>query len=120
MTSSGQNCQQAAAWPTVPDGWRFISLGDPVIVEWTAEPPPPEGRCRVYWGSHGCMHPRGHDPDLLPHQCDCCECGEHHPYPEWPGTWVTCVARPPYYGPETLFYGEEAEALGLPLAKGAS
>ena len=61
--------------------------------------------CRVYWGSHGCMHPRGHDASI-PHECDCCEC---------PGECKrSCVAKPPYYGPETRFYGEEAEALGLP------
>jgi hypothetical protein len=62
--------------------------------------------CRVYWGSHGCRHPRGHPPEV-PHECDCCECG--------PGACKpSCVARPPYYGPETRFYGEDAEALGLP------
>lgn len=70
--------------------------------------------CRVYWGSHGCEHPRGH-PLLVPHDCGCCECGEHHPYPDWPDENVLCVAKPPYYGPETRFYGEDAEALGLPL-----
>lgn len=79
---------------------------------------PPEGFCRVYWGSHGCHRPRGHDP-AVPHECDCCDCGEHHPYPGWPDTGVRCVARAPYYGPDTRFYGEEAEALGLPLADGS-
>jgi hypothetical protein len=29
--------------------------------------------CRVFWGSHGCQHPRGHPPED-PHSCDCCEC----------------------------------------------
>lgn len=53
--------------------------------------------CRVYWGSHGCERPRGHDG---PHWCDCCECDDH------PGP--ACVAGPPYYGPETLFFGEDA------------
>jgi hypothetical protein len=62
--------------------------------------------CRVYWGSHGCMHLRGHDPGT-PHACDCCEC----PVPDCK---PSCVAKPPYYGPETRFYGEDAEALGLP------
>lgn len=61
--------------------------------------------CRVFWGSHGCDHPRGH-PAEIPHECDCCDCGERHPYP-----------RPPYYGPDTVFYGEDAETLGLPLVK---
>jgi hypothetical protein len=27
----------------------------------------------------------------------------------------SCVAKPPYYGPTTHFYGEDAEALGLPM-----
>lgn len=57
--------------------------------------------CRVYWGSHGCGRPRGHQG---PHLCLACwepgECG-----------WV---GAPPYYGPDTRFYGEEALALGLP------
>jgi len=61
--------------------------------------------CRVYWGSHGCCHPRGHPPEV-PHECDCCEC---------PGECeLSCMAKPPYYGPDTRFYGEDAEALGLP------
>lgn len=69
-----------------------------------------ESGCRVYWGSHGCHEPRGHGPDV-PHACDCCEC-ETHPDPD-----SGCVARPPYYGDGTRFYGEDAEALGLPLVK---
>jgi hypothetical protein len=64
-------------------------------------------KCRVYWGSHGCQNPRGHGPEI-PHECDCCECANH---PDDLG----CVAKPPYYGSPTLFYGEDAEALGLPL-----
>ena len=67
--------------------------------------------CRVYWGSHGCRRPRGHPPEV-PHECDCCDCGDSHPDA---GEGVLCVALPPYYGPETRFYGEDAEALGLPL-----
>ena len=52
--------------------------------------------CRVYWGSHGCCLPRGHEGD---HWCDCCECEDH---PE-PG----CVAGPPYFGINTHFYGDD-------------
>lgn len=62
--------------------------------------------CRVYWGTHGCRHDRGHSADI-PHECDCCECGDLHPNgsPDY-----KCVAKPPYYGPEydTNFYGEDA------------
>lgn len=68
--------------------------------------------CRVYWGSHGCMHERGHSE---PHRCDCCDCPEwHHDGIVAPvladddGSGVICVARPPYYGPDTTFYGEDA------------
>jgi hypothetical protein len=61
--------------------------------------------CRVYWGSHGCQHARGHDG---PHECDCCVCDGAHTNTNG------CVAGPPYYGPDTNFYGEDAEALGLP------
>lgn len=60
--------------------------------------------CRVYWGSHGCARPRGHEGD---HWCDCCKCDDH---PSNAG----CVAGPPYYGHDTRYYGEDAEALGLP------
>ena len=63
--------------------------------------------CRVFWGSHGCAHPRGHAPEI-PHACDCCECKD-------PGCKPSCVAKPPYYGLDTRFYGEDAAALGLPL-----
>ncbi len=53
--------------------------------------------CRVFWGSHGCERPAGHDGD---HWCDCCEC-EDHPDDE------SCVAGPPYYGVDTDFYGDD-------------
>lgn len=51
--------------------------------------------CRVYWGSHGCMLERGHTG---PHECDCYD-------PDEKGN----VGGPPYYGPETKFYGEDAD-----------
>lgn len=58
--------------------------------------------CRVYWGSHGCQFKRGHDLAVQPHECDCCEC-------DGPCK-AECVAKPPYYGPQTNFYGEDATA----------
>lgn len=73
-------------------------------------------QCRVFWGSHACSLERGHEGDC---DCGCCECGDHHPYPEWPNEQVLCVAKAPYYGPRTLFYGEDAAARGLPLLKRA-
>ena len=68
--------------------------------------------CRVYWGSHGCDLERGHvERDGTAHDCGCCECGEHHPYPDWPDEGVLCVAREPFYGAgKTNFYGEDATA----------
>jgi len=90
-----------------PTAWPSLTIKIPF------GPPAPYLSCRVYWGSHGCDLPRGHPADQ-PHDCGCCEC-EHHPYPDWPDTNVLCVAKPPYYGPDTRFYGEDAEALGLPL-----
>lgn len=62
-------------------------------------------KCRVYWGTHGCDHGRGHDGDC---ECDCCECIDH-PDPE-----SGCVAKPPYYGPDTRFYGDDVDERGLP------
>lgn len=88
--------------------YRLVGLSTPV--EFGGVPVDAESAgevCRVYWGSHGCHEPRGH-PAEVPHACDCCEC-EHHPDPE-----SGCVARAPYYGEHTRFYGEDAEALGLP------
>lgn len=62
-------------------------------------------RCEVYWGSHGCHQPKGH-PLEVPHECDCCDCSGETCEP-------CCVAKPPYYGPETNFYGEDAASYGL-------
>lgn len=71
--------------------------------------------CRVYWGSHGCGLPRGHDGD---HLCPCAldENGILLPHMNDAGNGN--VGRAPYYGPETRFYGEDAAALGLPLVGG--
>lgn len=67
--------------------------------------------CRVYWGSHGCDLQRGHEGTC---ECWCCECpnGQHTHEPDEEG--VCCVAKYPYYGPETTFYGEDVESRGLP------
>lgn len=73
----------------IPGGWHAEAFRNP---EAHTE------SCRVYWGSHGCERPRGHDGD---HWCDCCECADH------PDEDEGCVAGPPYYGPETRFYGED-------------
>jgi hypothetical protein len=60
--------------------------------------------CRVYWGSHGCKYPRGHEGD---HKCICCECEVH---PEFDSEGSLCAGAYPYYGVidmETVFYGED-------------
>ena len=54
----------------------------------------------VYWGSHGCARPVDHEGACW---CDCCDCEDH---PE-PG----CVAGPPYYGPDTQFYGRNGDRI---------
>lgn len=61
--------------------------------------------CRVYWGSHGCDLPRGHKQ---PHECSCCTCLDHAKN-NFYEDGVKCVAKPPYYGPDTKFYGEDVE-----------
>ena len=89
--------------PGMPTAEFLASLPRPVAADPAFKP------CRVYWGSHGCDLERGHvERDGTPHVCDCCECGEHHPYPYWPDEGVRCVAKEPYYGPGTNFYGEDA------------
>jgi len=64
------------------------------------------GKCRVYWGTHGCQLPRAHDTEREPHLCSCAD------DPEEPG--VTNAGRPPYYGPDTWFYGEDAPEQARP------
>jgi hypothetical protein len=66
--------------------------------------------CRVYWGSHGCCFERGHEGDCA---CDCCDCPPDHDHAQPAYENVYCVARPPYYGEITRFYGEDVEARGL-------
>lgn len=62
----------------------------------------PDSGCRVYWGSHACQLRRGHDGA---HDCQCCDCPSGvHPYDDG----ALCVSTAPYYGPETVFYGEDA------------
>lgn len=62
----------------------------------------PAELCRVYWGTHGCALPRGHEDDCL------CVCAD---VPAEDGG----VGKPPYYGLATRFYGEDAAARGLPV-----
>ena len=63
--------------------------------------------CRVYWGSHGCCLERGHDG---PHLCDCADDEGVDPVTRLYLDDPNCVnvGAPPYYGPKTRFYGEDA------------
>lgn len=65
--------------------------------------------CQVYWGSHGCMFERGHPG---PHECHHCDCYDHEGRAgnrmDDDGEEWLCVCKPPYYGPDTYFYGEDA------------
>lgn len=81
-------------------------------VVWVAvdDPDAPQNPCRVYWGSHGCNLEFGHDGT---HVCDCCDCPDGRHDGITAPTLVDdpdciCVARAPYYGPDTNFYGEDA------------
>ena len=86
--------------PQAYDPYVFIEVEVEVVAERGHGPD-----CRVYWGSHGCRYPRGH---YGAHECDCCKCADHAKSNEIePG--VTCVAKPPYYGPQTKFYGEDVK-----------
>lgn len=58
---------------------------------------------RVYWGSHGCCFDTDHQIGEC--VCACCPCIDHA------NTRLDeCAAGPPYYGPTTRFYGEDARA----------
>lgn len=73
---------------------------------------PTMGPHEIYWGSHGCCLATVHVPGREC-ECDCCRCGEHHPYPDWPDESVHCVAKPPHYdGPDmvTHYYGDDNSA----------
>jgi hypothetical protein len=71
--------------------------------------------CRVYWGSHACYLPRGHDG---PHLCTCAHVDDDPSKPLLPhrddvddddAPGAGNVGRPPYYGAHTSFRGEDAE-----------
>ena len=57
--------------------------------------------CRTYWGSHGCMLPRGHAGFC---KCDCCSCIDHK-------QGYDCVGSFPYYGKMTQMYGEDSKSM---------
>lgn len=65
--------------------------------------------CQTYWGSHGCRFEAGHEGAC---ECSCCDC------PDDQACEPGCVAKPPYYGPETRFYGDDAAARRLPMVDG--
>lgn len=58
--------------------------------------------CRVYWGTHGCELPRGHEGH---HKCICCKCKDHESQYNENG----CVGTYPYYGSNTMLSGEDLD-----------
>jgi hypothetical protein len=61
--------------------------------------------CQAFWGSHACDLPRGHDG---PHLCACADDPDVDPETRLYPDGVVNVGAPPYYGPETHFWGEDA------------
>lgn len=119
ITATGPAAESLAdtGWPQLEAEMTFAEVPDSAVsLEWYGRPGlVPESPCRVYWGSHGCSFERGHEGTC---ECDCCECGSHpDPDPGNPGCAPSCVAKVPYYGPETRFYGEDAAARGLRLVE---
>lgn len=55
--------------------------------------------CETYWGTHGCYLPKNHTGYC---ECNCCTC-------EGEKCDEECVAKYPYYGPQTHFYGKDAD-----------
>lgn len=117
MTLATEMIQTHVPTGTYDDRWLsgltdgpFPNVPESITV--TFEPYTPEqaalirgdGDCRVYWGSHGCQFERDHKQ---PCRCDCCgdDCAPEH---------IGCAGSPPYYGPETVFYGGDAASRGLP------
>lgn len=98
-----------------------ISLLSPFAIWlWCHDGPAPS--CDVYWGSHGCYLVRGHDGPCL------CECASEWdldleeayvkeglaPHMDDPHHDTGNVGCPPYYGLDTIFYGDGALRLRLP------
>jgi hypothetical protein len=65
--------------------------------------------CRVYWGSHGCRRPRGHDG---PHECQCARDAHGHLLPRHDHEGTLNAGAEPFYGADTRFYGEDAKTQG--------
>lgn len=88
---------------TVVSGWRRYAKS-------FAEHEP----CRVYWGSHGCCLPRGHEAMGIDHFCECAWDDDGNRLPrddeDEDGPFVN-VGAPPHYGPDTSYYGEDAEVV---------
>jgi hypothetical protein len=79
---------------------EFILLSEEYIVD------QPNGcPCRVYWGSHGCRLERGHGG---PHLCGCADEAGVDLVTRRHADGSLNVGAPPYYGPDTNFYGEDA------------
>ena len=62
--------------------------------------------CGVFWGSHGCDLPVGHDGQ---HVCSCCPGEPGHTTASSTDRvedvdGVACVGTWPYYGPDTVFF----------------
>lgn len=72
---------------------------------------PTQGPHDVFWGSHGCHLDTIHTPGLGC-ECDCCRCPEGEPCKQ------SCVAKWPFYGNTTRFYGYDAETLRLVVTDG--
>jgi hypothetical protein len=84
--------------------------------------------CDVYWASHGCSLPRGHEGDKLSHRCEPCppDCPDAYTEESWVEGWmndyqhcpVHCNSRPDreyvanQYGGDVDLYPEPA--LGVP------
>lgn len=98
---SGHACQ--CVWAGGHGTWHECACG----ATWQWQGHTGEGTCGVNWGTHGCRFDKGHDE---PHECDCCECPDHAAS-NIDDEGAMCAAKPPYYGPETYFYGEDARPL---------
>lgn len=66
-----------------------------------------EPSCRVYWGSHGCCLVRGH---AGPHMCECAWGDDNELLPHASVDDNGNVGCHPYYGDDTEFFGEDADA----------
>lgn len=91
---------------------RTVRKGPAWFLTRDPERPYSQPACRVYWGTHGCCLPRGHEAMGIGHFCECAWWWDQ---PQDAAARASDAAEgiynpgaPPHYGKHTGYYGEDA------------